>query len=109
MILFRVVNKAFEHNIVTIFCKFLPLKKSILNTVISTVIINSAIGATCFMEDICANKTRKLTTMSREAIFQIFCGHWFWAVEKKSWMYDQRTICSFHMSKRKWREEWVQV
>ena len=41
---------------------------------------------------------------------QILCGHWFWAVEKISWLHDGKTIGCFRMSKIKWRrEEWVQV
>ena len=37
------------------------------------------------MEDICENKIRKLMTINlyKEGIFQTYCGHWFWAVEKK--------------------------
>ena len=36
------------------------------------------------MEDICENKIRKLMTINlyREAVFRIYYGHWFWAVEK---------------------------
>ena len=37
------------------------------------------------MEDICVNKIRKLMTINlyREGVFRIYCGHWFWTVEKK--------------------------
>ena len=60
----------------------------------------------------CGDKIRKLmtTNLYTEDVFQILCGHWFWAVEKISWLHDRKTIGSFRMSKMNWRrEEWVQV
>ena len=93
-IILSIAIKIFEHNIVTIFGKFLLLKKFALIIVTSTVISNTAIGAICFMKDICANKIRKLMIINlyRKAAFQIYCGHWFWAVEKKVGMIEEHAL-----------------
>ena len=48
-------------------------------------VINKCHWRNMFYGRYMGNKIRKLMTINlyRESDFQIYCGHWFWAVEKK--------------------------
>ena len=69
--------------IMTVFCKFL-LKRFILNIMISNVIIK------CHWHNVLwkvymgiKSENWWQSTCIRRALLEIYCGHWFWAVEKK--------------------------
>ena len=53
------------------------------------------------MEDTRGNKIRKLMTFNlyREGVFQIYCGHWFWAVEKKVGYMIDNMLFSYEQNK----------